>query len=110
MRTRSSAGLPKRSRIGGKTSTPGPAITFGCGRPPVPARSGSIPVVNPGSLGFAQRCRSEAPTGRTDTALHVPVILRGWLCVVRSGEIGGSLVRVSRSRAMPVGDRRSMST
>ena len=37
-------------------------------------------------------------------ALHVPVILRGWLCVVRSGEIGGSLVRVSRSRAMPVGD------
>ena len=36
-------------------------------------------------------------------ALHVYVILRGWLCVVRSGEIGGSLVRVSRSRAMPVG-------
>ena len=51
------------------------------------------------------RCRSEAPTGENWPALPVPALFRG-------GRYATSLrveqrCRVSRSRAMPVGDRRS---
>ena len=85
-------------------------------RPAVPTggrRSKPVPALFPGggtriSLPCGERCRSEGPTGRNPhdrVLLHTPPVMKKvWHSRWRGA---ASSALVSRSRAMPVGDRRS---